>query len=883
MESDNQTPDIPAGVVTVMFTDVEGSTRLWAADVEGTSKSLVTHDAIVRGAIEEHGGYVFGWAGDSFRGAFSEPQDAVLASIDVQERLAEADWTGGPQLRVRIGLHSGRVTSRNGDYFGPVPNTASRIEALGHGGQILMSDPVRMGVDTPTTWLGEHRLRDVPDAVAIHQVGTDPFPPLRVIDPSLSTLPNAGAPIIGRDREMGQVRGLIDNSALITLTGIGGCGKTKLALEIAYQELPSRPGGCYFADLSAVADGAELPAALARSVRLTTSGADTLGQIVDHLASRSALLIMDNCEHIIDECASFAEQLMARGSSTVLLATSRQRLDVPGEHAIAVPPLDQDANGAAVQLFLERAADANPNVELDEAERSVIAEICGHLDGMPLAIELAAARVAILTPKEILSRMEDRFRLLSGGRGRNKRRTLQATLDWSYDLLDDDEKDFFRRCGTFVGTFDLPAAIAISGFDEYSAMDLLESLVNKSLISSEENDGQTRFRLLETVRIYAGEQLDRSGTVAEARDAHLLHYHGLVSTTEWSEACDLDRSFVLSAEWSNVASALEWAAAKDDWHTASEMAYGCQGMWETQITATEGHRWLAQIIPHIPPELTEATEGLRFSHASIAMQLDDFEFARQTFADVVETESPTQQAQALAIMAFVVNRQGIEQSEAMLAQTNDIIDAGGVGPEAVCSALWTGGILKMYAADFEGALADYDAAHNAALQIGRRTSHLIFTGLSLASSQILTGSPEAALHTLDSSDWSKSVWDSSPIIRAIALIDTGRVPEAAELVISYGEQALLGRLSRMANDALVGLAGLALHRGEDAHAWTLLEQATVPRSPATIGLAEGLADRLGRGRELRDLHRNRLVPLATLDASGALQNELARLSRERAA
>lgn len=883
MESETQTPDIPVGVVTVMFTDVVGSTRLWAADVEGTSRSLMIHDDIVRGAMEGNGGYVFGTAGDSFRAAFEEPENAVLASIEVQERLAAADWGDGPTLTIRIGLHAGRVTSRDGDYFGPVPNTASRIEALGHGGQILMSDQVRMGISTPTTWLGEHRLRDVPEPMAIHQVGADPFPPLRVIDPSLSTLPNAGAPIIGREREMGQVRGLIDNSALITLTGIGGCGKTKLALEIAYQELPSRPGGCYFADLSAVADGAELPAALARAVRLTTSGADTLGQIVDHLAPRSALLILDNCEHILDECASFAEQLMARGSSTVLLATSRQRLDVPGEHAIAVPPLEQDANGAAVQLFLERAADANPNVELDATDRTVIAEICGHLDGMPLAIELAAARVAILTPKEILARMEDRFRLLSGGRGRNKRRTLQATLDWSYDLLDEDEKDFFRRCGTFVGTFDLPAAIAISGFDEYLAMDLLESLVNKSLISAEETDETSRFRLLETVRIYAGEQLDRSGTVAEARDAHLVHYHRLVTTPEWSEACDLDRSYRLSAEWSNVASALEWATAKDDWHSATEMAFGCQGMWETQITATEGHRWLTQIMPHIPPELSPATEGLRFSHAQIVMQLDDFELAREIFSQITELESATQQAQALAIMAFVVNRQGIEQSQALLAQANALIDAGDVGPGALCSALWTSGILKMYAADFDGALPDYEAAHAASLQIGRRTSHVIFSGLSLASAQILTGRPQAAIQTLDSNDWSKSVWDSSPIIRAMALIDLGRVNDAAELIISYGQEALLGRLSRMANDALLGLAGLALHRGETDHAWTLLEQATVPRSPATIGLAEGLADRLGKGGRLRDMHRNRLVPLATLDASTALQDELTRLSSERAA
>ena len=538
--------EVPAGIVTFLFTDVEGSTRLWAADAEATASSLEIHDEIVRDAITSRGGYVFGWAGDHFRGAFEDPKAAVGAAMAVQRTLAEADWGDGPPLRVRMGLHRGRATQRDGDYFGPVPNTAARLEAAASGGQILLSDAVATVVDVEILSLGQHRLRDVPDPVEIHQVGLASFPPLRVVDPSLSTLPLPGSPLIGRDEEVGRVRALLEHSSIVTLTGTGGCGKTRLAVEIAYQELPSRADGCYFVDLSAVSDGSELPAAIASAVRLEFGGSvdGALEHVVDHLAGRDALLVLDNCEHILDECAEFAERLLGRSSATAMLATTRQRLEIPGEQVVAVGSLGDGIEGSAVQLFLERAASANPalaDADIDPATREVVREICTQLDGMPLSIELAAARVAVLTPQEILDRMADRFRLLSGGRGRQKRRTLQATLDWSYDLLDEDEQAFFRRCGVFVGSFDLPSAVAVSGFDDYEAMDLLESLVAKSLLSIDEGHDNvtTRYRLLETIRIYAGDLLARSEDVVAAREAHLRCFQSRIVAATFGEAADL--------------------------------------------------------------------------------------------------------------------------------------------------------------------------------------------------------------------------------------------------------------------------------------------------------------------------------------------------------
>ena len=461
----------PSGIITFLFTDVEGSTRLWAADAAATARSLEAHDEIIKDAVSERGGYVFGWAGDHFRAAFEDPKAAVAAATAIQQRLTQRDWSDGPQLRVRIGLHRGRATQRDGDYFGPVPNTAARVESLANGGQILMTDAVQNLVDIESRFLGDHRLRDVPEPVPIHQVGIDSHRPLRSVDPSLTSLPAAGSAIIGRGDEVREIRALLESASMVTLTGIGGCGKTRLAIEVGLQELPGRGDGCYFADLSAVSEGEELPAAIARAVRFELAGADApVDQLVAYLANRDALLILDNCEHVLDAAVAFAEALLRQSSSTALLATTRQRLGVDGEVVIAVPSLDySDPNSPAVELFVERAKVADPSFDMSDQDRFTVGEICGRLDGMPLAIELAAARIAVLSPAEILDRMADRFRLLSGGIGRHRRRTLQATLDWSYDLLDDEEQRFFRRLGLFVGSFDLAAAAAVGDLDEYDA------------------------------------------------------------------------------------------------------------------------------------------------------------------------------------------------------------------------------------------------------------------------------------------------------------------------------------------------------------------------------------------------------------------------------
>jgi len=885
--------DTPAGIVTFLFTDVEGSTRLWAADAATTAASFERHDAIIREAIVSRGGYVFGWAGDHFRGAFTDARAAVGAAMAAQGALDGCDWDNGPALRVRMGLHRGRATQRDGDYFGPVPNTAARLEAAAAGGQILLSSAVADVVDVETLSLGQHRLRDVPEPVDIFQVGVASYRPLQVIDPSLSSLPLPGSRLIGRSDEVGRVRQLLESAPMVTLTGTGGCGKTRLAVEVAHQELPSRADGCYFADLSSVSDGSELPAALATAIRLEFGGSNegALDQVIAHLSRRDALLILDNCEHILEDCAVFAERLLARSSATALLATTRQRLDVPGEQVVAVGSLSTDGEAPAVQLFCERATAANAafgcSDDPDDPTRRTVVDICRHLDGMPLTIELAAARVAVLTPAEILERMSDRFRLLSGGRGRQRRRTLQATLDWSYDLLDEDEQRFFRRCGVFVGSFDLPAAVAVSGFDDYDAIDLLDSLVAKSLLAVDEapDNPTTRYRLLETIRIYAGDLLARSEDVLAAREAHLRWFRSVATTHRFLDAADLVRAGELRADWPNIASALEWALVRgDDVETgetghevAAHIAFGCQGLWEAQVPAVEGRRWVEQIANGLPPG--ECRDWMHYVRAVLCMQLDDFPVVHRQLEELLAAEATTPEvlAQATGLMAFLCCRQYPDRTRELVEAADRVADDGGLGDEYRTPGIWARGCLALYENRVHESLPDFGLAHRLLEVEGHYTNHVVMTGLALASSHVLAGEPGRALDLIDSRDWSLSVWDSSPIVRAIALIDLDRPTDAADLVVGFGYAALRGRLSRMANDALVGFAALAIARGEQDHAWELLQQAASPKTPFTIGLAEGLADRVGRGDELRSIHRERQRPLSELDASDHLRAEMARI------
>jgi len=868
-----------------VFTDVVGSTKLWAADPNATARSFVIHDAIVRTALKGNNGEVFGWAGDSFRAAFEDRHDAVAACQAVHHELANADWGEDPALSVRIGVTYGPALHRDGEYFGPTLNTAARLEEMARPGQTVLSAAAVGGLNEVTiTALGRQRVRDVAEAIEVFQLGNQRFAPLRTVDASLSTVPPAAGTLVGRSEAIAEVRAGLDERRAVVVVGTGGAGKTRLAIEVAHLEMRNHPDGCYFVDLAPVTNGASAGAAIARGCRIKLTGDDALTEIAEHFADRHALLILDNCEHMVAYAGNFVRFLSVEAPGLRLLATSREPLGIPGEQLVKLGPLQTGADGAAVDLFVQRIHDRSPDFDPSAAELGQIAEICEHLDGIPLALELAAARAGVLGLTHLLDGMHDRFRMLSSAHG-DGTRTLREAIDWSYGMLSDQEKDFFSRCGVFAGSFDLRAASAlVPNLDPLDVADLLHSLSHKSLITAEGPLGG-RFRLLETIRAYAVLHLGEQGIEADVRSAHFEHYRDLVAVKDLATASDLDRAGRLAPEWSNIAAALEWGTAQDRWHDSARLASGCLGLWEDVVPTVEGKRWVQDILPHVDPSEIESSLLLTGLTAFEA-QLDNFEAVNELLARLCQSEIPAIQANSLALTGYLVARETPEASLPLLEKAEALVEQHNLDHDIAIATMWSRGAHALYGSDLDEANRCFQRGFSLAREAPHRTVNTIFAGLSLATSQLLMGRPSEALATLDSHNWADSRWDSSPVLRAVALLDLDRAAEATELVFSYAVESLLGRLHRMSNDAMIGFAALAMHRGENSHAWKLMQQAVTPRTPFTIGLVEGLADRIGKGEELRALHRERTASLADLDAISHVQAELDRMNHaiaERAA
>ena len=478
----------PTGTVTFLFTDIEGSTRLWEEQPESMTDALARHDRILRSAIEEQNGYVFTTAGDAFAAAFVLPRDAAEASLQAQRALSSSD--GLDELRVRMALHVGAAEERDGDYFGPTLNRCARILAAGHGGQILASLAIEQvaGDDLPEgvtlTDLGEHRLKDLSRPERIFQLDhpdqrTD-FPSLLSLDALPNNLPVQLTTFVGRDQQLQELVHLVREHRLLTLTGVGGSGKTRLATQAAADVIDDFPDGAWMIELAPVADTQLVPQAVASGLGVSagTVGAQarsTIEAVADFLAPRRLLLILDNCEHLLDAAARLTDRLLARAPGLHIVATSREGLGIGGERIWQTPSLDvgdewdtdqewsEQANWEAVRLFAERSMDVQPAFELTEATVPRVVDICRRLDGMPLAIELAAARTRMLSVDQINERLDDRFRLLTGGSrtALPRQQTLLATVEWSYDLLSDAETLLFDRLAAFRGGFTLEAAEAV--------------------------------------------------------------------------------------------------------------------------------------------------------------------------------------------------------------------------------------------------------------------------------------------------------------------------------------------------------------------------------------------------------------------------------------
>ncbi|MGB6511706.1 MAG: adenylate/guanylate cyclase domain-containing protein, partial [Mycobacterium sp.] len=566
----------PSGVVTFLFTDVEGSTRRWEADAVAMRTALAAHDEVLCKAIEAHGGWLFKHTGDGVCAAFASPRSAVDAAVAAQRAL---------ELPVRMGLATGEAELRAGDYFGAALNRAARVMAVGHGGQILLADSTAgllSGVDLID--MGPRRLRDLPTPVGVFQVRAaglrTEFPALQALDASRGNLRPATTSFIGRESEAGEVQAAIKAHRLVTLTGVGGVGKTRLALEVAGRLVDEFPDGVWFFELAAVTDPAAVPDAVAAVLGITQQPGSTVAEsVAAALEGRVRLLVLDNCEHVLDAAADLIEAILAASATTKIVATSREGLGIADERLWPVPSLDVGAgvDSAAVSLFIERAQAVSPGFSVAElGEADAVVEICRRLDGIPLAIELAASRMASMTAAEVRDRLDHRFRLLVGSRrGLERHQTLRHAVAWSYDLLDDTERALLERCSVFAGGFDLESACAVMGSDDdFATLDLLDALVRKSLLVADRSSGRTRFSMLETIRQFAEDQLVARGEASESRAAHSRYFAGREADilALWDSPRQRDAYDWFTIELANLRTAFRWAADQGDLDVAATLA-----------------------------------------------------------------------------------------------------------------------------------------------------------------------------------------------------------------------------------------------------------------------------------------------------------------------
>ena len=642
---------LPVGVVTLLMTDVGGSTRLWEARPDIAGAVIERHEALIETSVLDHGGVMIRTKGegDSTFSVFADASSAATAAVELQRALRREPWPGGAAVRVRAALYTGEVQLREADYYGVTPNRCARLRAAAHPDQVVCSQSTADGLDDlpaemVRTDLGLHRLRDVARAERVFQLGHPElcadFPPLRSLAVR-HNLPRERTRFVGRQPDVAAVRKRLETDRLVTLTGLGGCGKTRLAITAASGLLEQFPDGVFFADLSPVSDPELVSGAVAAAVgfsrmSLGTASGRPARELVDFLATRQVLLVLDNCEHLIDACAALADEILERCPDVTVLATSREAMRLHGEQVHPVDPLpvpgdDLSETSDAVQLFCDRAAAVRPDFLMSPAGAADIAEICRRLDGIPLAIELAAAQVPHFSPHQIVDRLGNRLAPFNAGRREPARhRSLHGALDWSHALLEDEERAVFRRLAVFPGSFSSDAAQAICG--EPTTLEPLLQLQRKSLIVGEHDDTDMRYRLLETVRAYAAEKLLEAGEESLVRDRHRAHFLAWVESIA-PELTYLDPRGDVRREQHNLRAALQWSEQQGRLDLVGRLASMMNRVWIGHVR--EGRRWLTAAmagLDELDPEHRVRVLAVGAHVAVLAIEAGDGDLARQAVA-----------------------------------------------------------------------------------------------------------------------------------------------------------------------------------------------------------------------------------------------------------
>jgi len=867
---------LPTGDVTFLFTDIEGSTALWDTAPDAMTAALAEHDRRIRTILDTYQGYVFTTAGDSFAVSFHAASDAVAAALDIQLALLEP--AAGLQLSVRIGVHSGLAASRDGDYFGATVNRAARLSGSAHGGQLVLSQATvdllagRLPPDVELLDLGSHRLRGLTEPERIHQVCHPAlarhFPQLRTVEGPGDHLPTQLTSFVGRQREVAEVAHLLRQHRLVTLTGAGGAGKTRLALRVAEELIGDFPDGLRVAELGAIHDADVLVDEIAQRFAVArVPGVQLVRSIGEALGSQRILLVLDNCEQIVADVAALCRDLLMACPDLHVVATSRERLGVTGEALFRVPSLSLPGSGAtveeslghdAVRLFVERAQLVSTGFALTDDNLAPVVDICRRLDGIPLALELAAARTRSLSPSQILDRLSERFRLLTASdrTAVGRQSTLLGTIEWSHDLLGEDERRLLRRLGVFASHFSLASAESVCAgddLDEFDITDLLVALVDKSMVATEsDGDGTTRYVLLETLREFARSRLRSAGEDAALDRRHADHFADVAEELlAQQRSGDVGGALRrLDQDEAEFRAALHHTLETGQVVLTGRLVGGLGYLWYAAGLHREGLQWCDDLFAHDPDLPDDVRAGALHSHGLLLSVTgrthEGVEVLTEQVAIRRRLGDPLRLAAALNNLGNLLNDMGdYDGAEAPLAEAIDCYRSCDQSASLSLSSLGWGRMHRGHYDEAERNCRD-------ALAEARRADHAYSIAVAMGSlGQCLVAS---GAHEAGRTQLIEARERFEELTVAPGIVD-------ADIYLGVAECAL-GNPQRAASHLLLALTEVGVHWYADADHWTMQFAASViddrPTAAVLAGAARAAYDRSDVGQSvfvLADLDR----------------------------